>query len=106
MARGERNRARVRLVGLDEHAPRRVAAAAPGELGDQLERALLSAEVRQRHAGVRVDDGCKRNALEVMSLGHHLRPEEDRAVGLGEGGQPLRELSGVGGDVRIEADEL
>ena len=35
--------------------PRRIAAAPPRELGDQLERPLLGAEVRHREPGVRVD---------------------------------------------------
>jgi hypothetical protein len=47
VVRGERDRPRVRLERLHEHASRRVAPAAAGELRDELKRALLGAEVRQ-----------------------------------------------------------
>ncbi len=40
--------ARLRLERLDEDASRRVPAAPAGELGEQLERSLLGAEVGQR----------------------------------------------------------
>ena len=46
VARSELERTRVRLEALDDHLPRRVAPATPGELRHELERALLGAEVR------------------------------------------------------------
>ena len=52
----EAERPGVGLEGLDDHAPRCIAAAAAGELGDQLERSLLGAEVREREADVGVHD--------------------------------------------------
>ena len=52
----ELERHRVRLERLDEHEPGRVAPAAAGELGDELERPLLGAEVGHREARVGVDD--------------------------------------------------
>ena len=57
MARSELDRTRVRLERLHEHATRRVATAPPGELGEELEGALLGAEVRQAEAGIGIDDG-------------------------------------------------
>ena len=53
---GVPQRRRVGLERLDEDAPGGVAAAAPGELRDELERPLLGPEVRQREARVGVDD--------------------------------------------------
>ena len=58
----ERDRPRVRLVGLHEHAAGRVPAAAAGELRHELERPLLGAEVRQAHGRVGVHDGGERDA--------------------------------------------
>ena len=52
----------------------------PGELGDQLERALLGAEVGHRHPRVGVDDRGQGHPREVVALGHHLRAEQDGAV--------------------------
>ena len=85
--------------GTEHGAPARRGRSAPGELDDRWNVRPVSEKSgtpfrcpRRRTA--------EADALEVMSFGHHLRsPEEDRAVGLGEGGEPLRELSGVGGDV-------
>src|SRR5206468_7684393 len=102
----ERDRTRVRLNRLDDHAPRRVAAASPGELRQELERALLRAKVRQPESRVRVDDRGERDAREVVALRDHLRADEDRAVGLGE----PRQRSGKGtrllDRVRVEPDPL
>ena len=74
--RRELDRARVGLERLHEHAARRVAAAAAGELRQQLERPLLRAEVRQAEARVRVDDRGERDAGEVVALRHHLRADQ------------------------------
>src|SRR5947209_16424861 len=81
---GERDRARVGLERLDEHAPRCVAAASSRELRQQLERSLLRPEVGKTEAGVRVDDGRERDAGKVVTLRDHLRADEDGAVGGGE----------------------
>src|SRR5256885_16911267 len=70
------DRARVRLERLHQHASRRVAAASAGELRQQLERALLGAEVRQAETRVRVDDGREGDARKVMALRHHLRADQ------------------------------
>ena len=55
--RREGDRPRLGLEGLHEHLARRIAAAAPGELRQELERALLGTEVRQAETEVGVDDG-------------------------------------------------
>ena len=102
MPGGELDRPRVRLEGLDQHAPGRVAAAAARELGEQLERALLGPEVGQREAGVGVDDRGQRDALEVVALRDHLRAEQHRPVG---GGEPL-ERRGRVARVGVEPDQL
>jgi hypothetical protein len=84
VARRERDRARVGLERLHDHAAGSVPAGAAGELREELERPLLRTEVRQPELGVRIDDGCERDAFEVMTLRDHLRAEQHRAVGLGE----------------------
>src|SRR5205823_6529933 len=54
--RGVLDRARLRLERLDEDAAGRVAAAAARELGEELERPLLGAEVGQAEPRVGIDD--------------------------------------------------
>ena len=104
--RREADRARVGLEGLDEHAAGGIPPAPPRELGQELEGPLLRAEVGKAEAGVGVDDGRERDALEVMSLGDHLRADEDGALRLGEAREGLggraRPLDRVG----VEADQL
>ena len=90
VAGGVAKRRRVRLERLHDHLPGRVAAAPAGELGDELEGALLGAEVGQREPGVGVDDRGERDAREVVALGDHLRADEDGAVGRGEPRRALR----------------
>ena len=98
--------ARVGLERLDDDAARRLPPAPAGELGEELERPLLGAEVGQREAGVGVDDRGELDAREVVSLRDHLRADEDGALGGGEplerGAELLRLRDGVG----VEADPL
>ena len=72
-----RDRARVGLEGLDDHAAGRVSAAAAGELRDELEGALLGAEVGQAEARVGVDDRGERDA---RRSGGPWRPSACRAA--------------------------
>ncbi len=107
MAGRERDRPRVGLIRLDEHSTRRVAAAPPGELGDELERALLGPEVRQREPGVGVDDRGERDALEVVPLGDHLGAEQHAALALAEARSSASERrAGCADRVRVEPDEI
>ena len=106
MAGGEDDGAGVGLERLHDHAPRRRAPAAAGELGDELEGALLGAEVRHREAGVGIDDGGEDDVVEVVPLGDHLRAEQDGAVGAAEALQRLLELGGPGRRVGVEPDPL
>ena len=100
MTRRVVDRAGVGLERLHEHAARRIAAAAAGELRDQLERPLLGAEVGHREAGVGVDHRGQLDTREVMALGDHLRAEQHGAIGRGEalqrGVEKLRRLCRVG----------
>ena len=108
MARRELDRPGVGLEGLHEHAPRRVAAAAARELRQQLERALVGAEVGDAEAGIRVDHRGERNAGEVVPLRDHLRAEQHGSIGGGEiaqrRSQGLRLLRRVG--VEADRDQL
>ena len=106
MPRRVDDRPRVGLERLHEHAAGRVAAAPPGELRDQLERPLLGAEVGHAEPGVGVDDRCQLDAREVMALGHHLRPEQHRAVGVAKRAQRGGELLGLRDRVGVEPDQL
>ena len=106
LARGERDRPRLGLEGLHEDAPGRVPAAAPGKLRDELERALLGAEVRHAETRVGVDHRRERDVREVVPLGDHLRPDEHRALGGGEAPQRRRRLAGLLGRVGVEPKAL
>src|SRR6187399_1464571 len=96
----------VGLEGLHDDAPRCVAPAAARELGDELERPLLRAEVRQREARVGVDDGRERDPGHVMALRDHLRPDEDGPLGRAEALEDVADRAGSARDVRIETEAL
>ncbi len=106
VAGGQRDRARVGRERLDDHAPRPVAPAPPGELRDELEGPLLGTEVGNEQPCVGVDDRRKADTREVVPLRHHLRSQQDRAIG---GGEALEDAC-VGavprGCVRVEPKEL
>ena len=99
---GVDDRARVRLERLHDHAARRVASAPSRELREQLERALLGAEVGKAEAGVGVDDGRELDAAEVMALRHHLRADEHGALRAREALERLVRVVDVG----VEPDDL
>ena len=99
-------RARVGLEGLDEHRARSVAAAPAGELGHELERALLRPEVREPEPGVRIHDRGERDAREVMALRDHLGSDEDDAIGGGEPLERLLERTALRSRVGVEPDPL
>ena len=104
MPRRELDRPRVGLESLDQHAPRRIAAAAAGELGQELERPFVGSKVRHAERRVGVDDGRERDAREVVSLRDHLRAEQDGTLGLGEPAEGRRQFLGLLRRVRVEPD--
>ena len=106
MPRRVDDRPRIGLEGLHEHAARRIAAAAPGELRDQLERSLLRPKVGQPEARVRVHDGGQLDAGEVVALRHHLRAEQHRARRRRGSAQATGELLRPGDRVGVEPDQL
>src|SRR5581483_8744317 len=106
VAGGVLDRARLRLECLNDDASGRLPPAPAGELGEELERPLLGAEVGEAEAGVGVDDGGELDAGEVVSLRDHLRADEDGAVGGGEALERRAELAGLRDGVRVEADPL
>ena len=79
-----RDGTRVGLKRLHDHATRRVAPAAAGELGQQLKGALLGPEVGQAETQVGIDDRRQLDAGEVMPFRDHLRADEHRPLGLRE----------------------
>ena len=71
----------VGLVGLHEHAPGQLrAAGAAGNLFDQVERALVGAEIGQLQLRVGVDDAHQGDVVEVKALRDHLRAEQHRRL--------------------------
>ena len=106
VAGGEGERPRVRLERLHDHLPRRVAPAAAGELGDELEGPFLGTEVGQREPRIGVDDGGERDAREVVALRDHLRADEHDAVAGSEALERLVERAALPGRVGVEADPL
>ena len=92
-------------MGLDEHAPRLVAAAgAARDLLDLLEAALGRAKVAAGEAEVGIDDADQRQVGEVVALGHQLGADDDvdraRFHRADELGGPERRPDGVRGDDR------
>ena len=67
----------VRKAGLHQD-PRRLAraAGAPGNLHQQREQPLRGSEIGCDQLGVRIQHAHDRYALEVMSLGNHLRSDQ------------------------------
>ena len=86
--------------------PGRVAAAAARELGDELERPLLRAEVREREARVGVDDGRERDPGHVVALRDHLRPDEDCPLGRAEALEDVAHRARPARDVRVQPEPL
>ncbi len=102
----ELERHRIRLEGLHEHEPGRVAPAASGELGDELERSLLGSEVGNRETRVGVDDRGEIDTREVVSLRDHLRAHEHCSIGVPEALDRLAKRSRARSGVGIEPDPL
>ena len=104
MVRSERNRTRVRLERLHEHAARSVAATPSRELGQQLKRSFFGAKVREPEARVGVDDRRERDAGEVVSFRDHLRADEDGALRRRKASERRRERPRFLDRVRVEPD--
>ncbi len=98
------DRSSVGLERLDQHASRGFAAASSRKLGQQLERALLRAEVGQAERPVGVDDHRQLDPGEVVPLGDHLRPEEDGPGRLAETAERRSGELGAPRTVGIETD--
>src|SRR4029079_9687241 len=77
-----------------------------GELGQELEGALLGAEVGQAEPGVCVHDRGELDAGEVVSLRDHLRAHQEAAPGARERLERLPQLLGLRDRVRVEPDPL
>jgi hypothetical protein len=68
----------LRILGLDQHFARALAAAgAAGDLHDGLGEALGGAEVGAEQALVGVQHDDQRDVREIVALGHHLRADQD-----------------------------
>src|SRR6266478_2767945 len=78
LSRGQLDRVVLRIIRLDKHfARQRASPSASGNLREQLKRAFSRAEIRQAELRIRGDDSHQRNALKIVSLGHHLRADEN-----------------------------
>ena len=88
MGGGGEDRRRVGSQGLDDHPSARLTAtAAPGELRDEREGALLGAEVGKAQARIGVEQDAEDDGAEVVALGDHLGADEDAALGGVEGAE-------------------
>ena len=96
----------IGLERLHEDEAWRVAPAPTGKLRDELEGPFLGPEVGERKPGVGVDHRGELDAGEVMALRHHLRADENDAVGRREPSQGLAERSRLRGRVGVEPDSL
>ncbi len=95
-----------RRQGLDDHlSPGLAAAAAPGELGDHREGALLGAEVGEAQRRVGVEDRAQRHLGEVVALGDHLGADQDRAARLVEAAEDAGVGAASGGGVGVEPED-
>ncbi len=66
------------IARLDEHRAGAIASPGPArDLHEDLERALGRAKVGHRERRVGVDDTDQRDARQIVSLGHHLRSDQD-----------------------------
>ena len=65
-------------IGLqDDFAGGLAASGASGDLGEELESALGGAEVRKAEGNVGSDDADQRHAMNVVTLGDHLRADKE-----------------------------
>ena len=82
---GEAQRPGIGRAGLHEHPGAAGPATGPaGELGDERERPLLGAEVREAQRGIGVEHDAERDVGEVVALGHHLGADQQARRGRGE----------------------
>jgi hypothetical protein len=106
VAHGECEGRGIRLERLDDHLAGRIAPASAGQLCDELERALLRSEVREREACIRVHDRRDLDSREVVPLRDHLRADERRGASAREALQRVAQRAGLRGNVGIESDSL
>ncbi len=78
LRRGEPQHGMLGIEGLHDHASRSLpASGAARDLGQELERALGGAEIGQAERLVGRHDADERDAREIVTLGDHLRADED-----------------------------
>ena len=105
---GEHDRAKLGVPCLDDHPPARIPGT-PGptrELGEQCERPLLGAEVRDGERLVGVDHRRELHTGDVVALRDELRADQHRGLGAAKPAQrPLR-LPGLRGHIGVQPDDL
>ena len=72
----------------------------------ELEGALLGAEVGHAETRVRVDHRRERDVREVMTLGHHLRPDQDGSIRRRERAKRRGELARLPDRIGVEPEPL
>ena len=78
----------IRIDGLNQHDSGRLAASgAAGGLRQELEGSLGGAEIGEAQADVGVHDAHQRDVGNVVTLGDHLRADQDVVIALAEAGQ-------------------
>jgi hypothetical protein len=106
VASRKRDSARLGLERLHEDTAGRIPSAPACELRHELEGALLGAEVGHAEARVRVDHCRERDIGEVVPLGHHLRPDQDRSIRRRECAKRRGELTWLPDRVGVEPEPL
>ena len=93
----------LRQRRLDEHQSAAGAAPCPAcDLGEQLEGPFAGAEVRHPEADIGRDDADERDPREVVSLGDHLRADEDVELAGGEPREQRRDRAAPADRVAVD----
>ena len=98
---------RVGREGLHDHLALQITATgAAGDLGDELERALAGAEVRDVQAEVGVEDADEGDIGEMKALGDHLGADEDVDLVRLEGSEGVTQRVFTAHRIRVDAGEF
>ena len=96
----------VRKEALNDDFARAIAAArAARHLRQQLKRSLRGAKVRQRQRGIRRENSDQRHEREVVSLGDHLRSDQNVDLALSKTAKHALEVANVLHGVAVDASD-
>ena len=106
MSRCRLNRIMVWRIALHDDARSGASPAGPaGDLGEQAERPLSGAEIRQMKSGVRVDDPDSGHPGEIEPFGDHLSADHDVSLSSLNLAQQSFRTAGVAHGILIPAQD-